>query len=555
MKKVISVFLCLILLLSLTVPAFAGIDIYQETSTIPVVCVSGDGSEIVDKDGNELSKLSKLVGNQAEKDKGESVDSDDVTEALVNILKPFMINGMLTGNWEPYYENLQKEISDLFGDIILDNNGEPSNGSHLSPSRQAVTDAAAWENRVNWNGYYTIGSPYHFYYDWRLDPCANADDLYDFIQTVKKTTGCNEVSIVGRCIGSNVVCAYLAKYGTDGIHGIGFDGVTCTGAEPISESMSGKVKIDSYAIERALEDAEYFGLFNLSDFVDASIDLAVKSGAIDNLTTAVRLTLSKKLVKGVTSALTLATVSYPSYWACVKVEDFDTALEYVFGPEGSEKRTEYAGLIEKITYYNENVKKHIPEILEGLKGKVNVGVIAKYGTQMVPICESRDQLADSFVSTKSSSFGATTSTIYDTLSDEYIAEQTAKGLGKYISPDKQVDASTCIFPDSTWFVKGTRHSKWAWTEDMLLYTVITADRQLTIDDFDLTQYMVPPEGQNDWYVPMTTENCNVEHWDVTEETEANKNIFTKFRAFIKALIRWFKELKIYIDQKNNSAAE
>lgn len=553
MKKIISIILCAVMLLTFAVPAFAGIDFYQNTSTIPVVCVSGDGSEIVDKDGNELSKLSKLMGNQAESDKGDDVSSDDVSEALANVLKPFLIQGLLTNNWEPYYENLEKEIGDLFGDIRLDENGEPSNGSHLSPSRQAVTDAAAWENRLE-NGYYTMGSPYHFYYDWRLDPCANADLLYEFIQTVKNTTGKDEVAIITRCIGSNVTCAYLAKYGTDGIRGIGFDGVTCFGTEPISESMSGKFLIDDYAIQRAIEDSEYFGIFNLSEFVNASIDLAVKSGVIDSVTKAVKLTLYKKLVKGVTSALTIAAVNYPSYWACVKVEDFDRAVEYVFGEEGSEKRVKYAGFIEKITNYNETVKKHIPEILESLKGNVNVGVVAKYGTQMLPMCESRNELSDSFVSTKSSSFGATTSTIFDTLSDEYIAEREAAGYGKYISPDKQVDASTCIFPDSTWFVKGTRHSKWAWTENMLLYTVATADHQLTIDDFDLTQYMVPPEGWDDWFVPMTEENCNVEHWDETEQIENEKNFFTKLKAFIESFKRWFELFKELIKSKREQSA-
>ena len=119
----------------------------------------------------------------------------------------------------------------------------------------------------------------------------------------------------------------------------------------------------------------------------------------------------------------------------------------------------------------------------------NVGIIAKYGYQMSPVCQSADQLADQIISVRRASFGATTSLIYDTLSEQYVAAREKAGLGKYISPDKQVDASTCMLPDSTWFVKGIRHSEWTGTENAIMYTVVTADRQLTVDDFEISQFI------------------------------------------------------------------
>ena len=125
---------------------------------------------------------------------------------------------------------------------------------------------------------------------------------------------------------------------------------------------------------------------------------------------------------------------------------------------------------------------------------------------MIPTCQSANNIADTFVSVTSSSFGATTGTIYEPLSDEYIAAQQEKGLGKYISPDKNIDASTCLLPDNTWFIKGVRHSEWTYAEDMLLMTVVTSDRQLTIDDFDESQFMV--KHPTDWWAmtAMTEEN-------------------------------------------------
>lgn len=467
-------------------------------------------------------------------------------------MKPFLIDGIVTDNWEPYYDNLQKEISELFGDILLDENGEASNGSHLDEYYQNICKKNVKVNKITSDGGYPINY-YRFYYDWRLDPCYIADQFNDYIQTLKQTTGSEKVSIVCRCIGSNVVCAWLQKYGTSDLYGIGFDGITCNGAEPISEAMSGKFTLDSYAIQRIFEDGEAFGFISFDDFVNSTIDLAVSSGLPDYVSLAMKKTIYDKIAKGVTSALTLASCSYPSYWACVKVEDFDSALEYVFGDEGSEKRIKYQGMIEKITYYNENVKKNIPTIMENLKDKVNVGCIAKYGTQILPICQSKDKISDTFVSLNSSSFGATTSTIYDTLPDSYINSQIEKGLGKYISPDKQVDTSTCIFRDSTWILKGARHSYWTDFENALLYTVVTADHQMSIEEMGISRYLVHPSSDNiDDFIPMTEENCNVENWNAQEQIDEQETKLSKLFAFVKSLIQWINQFYTKYQEKITS---
>lgn len=541
MKKVISVLLAVIMIFSLAVPAFAaGIDMFAVRSQVPVVVISGDGNTIYDKDGNELSKLTKFFTNNGDNKEEEDDSINNIISSVANVIWPLFYDGLMTDNYEPYYEALQKELSELFGDIILDENGEASNGSHIGDwCKDQYNYDMTWDRKGD-KGYYAEWD-YQFWYDWRLDPIAIADEFNDYIKGVKRVTGAEKVGILCRCLGTNVVCAYLAKYGTDDICGVGFDGAVCMGAEPISESISGKFKVDGDAIERILLDGNQLGLFNIDPFIMATIDLAEKSGLIDGIVGISRDTIYKKLVEGVTSAVTLSAISYPGYWACVRPQDFDTAIQYVFGPEGSEKRVKYAGLIEKITAYNEQVKKNIPEILGGLKDKnLNVGVISKYGLQLIPTCESRETIADSFVSVESSSFGATTANVYHNLSKEYIKEQTLAGKGKYISPDKQVDASTCIFPDSTWFIKGVKHSEWTDAENKLLMTVITADRQLTVDDFDESQFMVRNPENSQRMIKMTTENCNTENWVADERNDRPETRLERLFTFLKSFINWFR---------------
>ena len=134
---------------------------------------------------------------------------------------------------------------------------------------------------------------------------------------------------------------------------------------------------------------------------------------------------------------------------------------------------------------------------------------------MVPLCEDSALVSDQYVSVKRASFGATTSTIFDTLPDDYVAAQIADGKGKYISPDKQVDASTAPFRDYTWFTKNSTHTLRTDAERRILYTVITGDRQYTVDDFDLTQFMVY-DHENKTTAVMTEDNCHTEHWTADE---------------------------------------
>lgn len=158
---------------------------------------------------------------------------------------------------------------------------------------------------------------------------------------------------------------------------------------------------------------------------------------------------------------------------------------------------------------------------------------------MVPTNIDSSLLGDEFVSAYRSSFGATTTNVYKTFSDEYIAQQTEKGLAKYISPDKHVDASTCLFPEYTWFVKGPAHDDYTTYETDLLMTVMDADRQLTIDDFDWTQFIVYDKATDSAY-PMTEDNCNTEIWDADEKVDHPVTKQERLASFLKTLFRWLK---------------
>lgn len=554
-KKSLSVFMALIMIFALAVPAFAGWNQSGNTD-IPIITLFGDGDSIHDAEGNKLMEYRDLLNGLGGDDDGDN----EVMKSVMNVVMPFLIQGLACGDYEPYYQALQKEIGEIFGDMLLDENGNARFGTTFNPEHAKIMATRRHQNTAAWQGQYNIHD-YIFWYDWRLDPLEVADELKAYIDDVKAATGKSEVALIGRCLGSSVVTAYVAKYGMDGIRGVGIDGGVVNGAEAISEPISGKFNFDADGINRFLYDCNALEMFSLDELVNETIDMLSKAGVFDKIVGVTKEKIYYVVVKGVTSALALSTFfTYPSYWAAVKAEDYETAKAYVFGDEGSAKREQYAGLIAKIDNYDQKVRQQIPNIMQEISDKGNVCIIAKYGLQILPIIKSSDAIADQFASVECASYGATTSTIYGTLSDSYIADRIAEGNGKYISPDKQIDASTCQFPEATWFVKGANHSDWTSVENTILYNVLTADEQLTVDDFDMSQFIVaikqPGKDANGYsnytFEKMNNENFDTYYWVADEKADNPTTKHERIFYFVKSIIKWaisvFKKLAASFEQ-------
>ena len=561
LRKTLAIVLALTMLISVwSVTAFAKTTqwISQSLSDIPVIRISGDGEKLVDKDGNKVFHY-KDFASILDSDDEEGEDDGEMLESVANILMPFLVDGLLNDNWDPYYKNLQKEISELFENSLLDKDGNPQYGTGL---RQERIDKM---NRVRHNDQYWTSSEgvkhyvhdrYWFYYDWRLDPIESAKELKDYIDDIlasTKANGVEEVGIVASCLGTNVVTAYLAVYpehAAKSIRGIAFDGSVVSGAEMLSEAISGKFNVDAAAINRTLKDCGAIGMFNVDGFINTTLEMLDRTGVLDRVIDKGKDWIYYKLVEGVTSALALSTFyTWPNYWACVSPQDYPTAMNYVFGPEGSDKRTEYKGLIAKLDNYNTVVRSRIPEILtNAVESGINFGVISKYGFQTLPICETNYLVSDQFASVGRSSFGATTGTIYNDLDSDYIASRKEAGFGKYLSPDGQIDASTCLFPDSTWFIKGSSHSNWSDWELRLLYDIASSKEKVTINNscwpsqFVVYSYTNPDEDSDGEIAVMTTENCDTENWEADEKVDNPKDKHSRIFVAVTALINWVIEL-------------
>ena len=544
MKKIISLLLVTVMLLT---PM--GIIASAAEENLPIIYIRGNGETIYDGDGNVLALgISDLFSNVTNGD----FDKETVIETCANIMLPFLTEGLLFDEWDNYGKAVYEELKPIFKGSEIDENGNPINGSGIAQSRIDESEAEAERDTVNYGLY-----DYNFMYDWRLSPYDHVDRLHQYVLKVLDKTGKDRVNIHVACLGGSLVMAYLERYGDHGhVKNIMLNEVLSNGATIISKTFSGQIEFDAKQVERYLAQMKYCseigmpGGFGLSDLIDEiifkTIDLFNQITVTDKVLDGVEnlyAKLYKALMPAVCHATGIATVV--NYWTCVSEKDFDAALNLIFGKEGSELRTQYAGLIEKILYYREHCTSKLDELYEKCENEneynIHLGFVARYGYMNPPLTKEADELSDFLVSLDDATKGATCAKIGSTLSEEYISQRVTEGKGDYISPDRQVDLSTALHPDRTWVIKNAHHS------------LLNVSDNITLSFLKGTKYSVNSEGAYPQFSvyfeadgrlePMTTDNCADYEWvSLPEEEPTTQTRLTALMRFFTMLINLFKKL-------------
>lgn len=556
MKKTVSVLLALLMLCSMAVmPASA---VQNKHEKCPVIFIAGSSVDLVDGDQNPISTGFDVLTDD---DEGDGITKEKIIETTMNILLPFVMEGLPRDEWENYGEALYEEFAPIFEESQLDGDGNPKFGTGVAKAEIKKWDDNAFKDHGK-DGNFRLRD-YDFRYDWRLSPYDHVDRLHEYIKTIIKTTGCDQVALVGRCLGGNVITAYLDVYGHEGlVKKVVYDEVMSNGSVAVNDSFAGKIKFSDKHIQAYVAESEYFGEYNvgidladmndlLIEIVDRTVDLMTQTGVIDTVTGGLE-TLYQRLYTAFMPAMLRATGlgTWPSYWSSVCDADFDTALNLVFGEEGSESREENAGLIEKINYIRERIVKPREKTGDDNLYKkfvneygVEIAVIAGYGLVNPPIVESYDANGDCTVDTKNSSFGATVAGVFSTLPQEYIDSRIEAGYGDYISVDKKIDASTCLFPDTTWFIKNKHHD--TFNQVVLLSEFFTQYEGVNANENsrNISRFLVVDPDNINSVVNMTEDNCADGPWLQTiEQKPTTESILASLMRFLTTLLKLFTQL-------------
>lgn len=520
MKKIISLLLCFVMLVSVVLCAVPSSAAAENGIDVPLIYVEGSGAT-----------LYKNLGTSEQKKIYPIEIPEGYLEEKVDLYLPVFMNAFFTQNWDEFCVALYDCIVPLFDEVRLDKNGDAEEGCGVD----WTWEGNLWDKKAN--GQYKIDD-YLFKYDWRIDPWETADKLHAYIEAVKAVTGAEEVALLGRCLGASIVAAYMTKYDGEHVKECIFYASASHGALMASKAFSGELYLESSGIERYVYDIQLFEDTNLEQLIKSLVTILEKTYGLDIVCWAVNNVYEDIYLNIMPPILSETFATFPGYWSMVTEEDFERAKEVIF--YGAEEG-EYDGIIAKLDNYHVNTRLKMDETyIRKSKEGVEFSNITKYGRQLIPASKENDVISDGTCEIVQSSMGATSATVEGTLSDEYIEAAKENGTYKYISPDKQLDASTCLFPDSTWFIKDIEHDNFPDYVENLFTDIINIDGFTVFDNPDFTQYLVY-DRTNDIVVPMTADNMNTtSRWDV---------------SYFEALKRFFESLYIIIKDAVIEAAQ
>lgn len=416
MKKVLSFFMAVLVAFLVSATAFAK----NSDKNVPTVTVTGFAR-------------TNLVMNKGKENERQvfSPDSEAIT-ALVKNAAPDILSFLLFGNNERAAKALVPDLNNLFEALRFDDDGEP------------VYDNISLQKESGGSN----GS-YSFRYDWRYDVMDIANQLNEFIQYVKDKESCEKVALVPESMGGAVTMAYLYFYGYDDVSAVVMCSSALFGITLMGDIFTKNIGVDTKNL-----------MGYLKGFVQGdSGDKAFIRGIIMSFGTVAANPLVKRLNSFVDEqkdyvykeSLCDLFGNIPGLWSFIPDDYYESAKSTMLDKAENEK------LIKKIDKYHYNVRPKIKEILTEMKTDgVTVAFISNYGLYGFPFSKNNDYMSDFLIDTKYTSAGAVCSPVNATLGKDY--EQLVNDGHNHLSCDGQIDASACMFPENTWFIKGMIHT-------------------------------------------------------------------------------------------------
>ena len=450
--KILALILSLVLLLTPVLTVSAAAEATVPPKDIPMIDVHGFMSAHIYKDKDDPSQGYIWDWSQEE-------ILDLIKTALPIIAKYFVLD-----DWDGMANAILPLVLDFFDGCILEPDGSPAGNTGVEfeyPDPSTIKP----------------NSVVDFSYDWRLDPLDSAAKLNDFIDYVLECSGCEQVTLTCHSLGGVVTTSYISTYGDSKIRSVCYNTTAVYGETYTGELLSGQMVLTSdaiqYYLEYAFEGMEYEKLLN------GIISVANGLGLMDFICNFGNVALEKLSPVLLPEIVVPLFAGMPSIWAMVPDEYVDASREYVFNEVYKDSKIDRSGLIEKLDNYDETVRAHKTETLQKLNEDANLYVLSRYGYSTIPIVPSYTRLTDSVVDTKYSSFGATTAEYRSTLTEE----QLQNADPRYVSPDKMIDATTCLFPDQTWFFRDFPHAANSPLEEMI-ETLLYTPFQATVETYE-----------------------------------------------------------------------
>ena len=478
MKKLLSVLMAIVMIFTITVPAFAA----QKTAT---EAENYDGNPVIIVRGIDFAGLTFENGEKVLNVSASTIFSA-LMDGFMGMLKIKTVDSVLDGAF--------LAAKEIFDPISCDKEG---NSKYYNVSMKQYP-----ESRANYPEFvatlpdggeegivktaidkYGAENTYFFTYDWRKTPEQIADELHGYVQTARRNSGKDKVNIICASMGGMVTTAYFYYYGTYDVESAVFLSGAQNGTYVCGDALNGRIVFDGDVLVKFINGATgdnfflkvFIGIFDMLGVVDFIADVANDM-------------VSSSFDRGNDLMLRDSLGAFCGFWALCPDADFESGVENIFG--GHEE--EYPVLLEKI----DGVKKFVFSTEETLKGAMDDGVkisfVSNYNSGLAPVYERANLNGDNVLEAELTSNFATIAPLGETLSKGYIENADPQ----YISPDNVIDASTAVFKDNTWFVKDAPHvaADYRTGFSEFTFTLLESETQPTINSFEkYPQFMIADE--------------------------------------------------------------
>ena len=487
MKKVLCILLSVLLTLSCIVPAFAAEEadsgekfIEQVETDTPVIVVRGM---------NFTGGLQFDRGTENARPVNVQFDAGQLFKYLAKTFAAVITSFSIEAGISVVCEY----VTELFSAYPCDENGNSLHeniSAEYYPGSVAEFDGIKDKNSVDEISLVTSlcdrygdDMVYYFVYDWRLDPCDNADKLNETVDIALADHGCDKVDIICCSMGGSITMAYMAEYGYSKLDTVISNTSVMFGSDVITDLFRGRIEFNADAVER------YIGA--MVPALSGIIKFANMTGGLDVLCKLLNDFAHKHERQIFDESLVPTFATLPGFWSMMAGDSFEKAIEFVF----SGKEEQYAGLLSRLENFYNTVSSRRQEITDGaIANGVKLCIISNYNSPLVPAYEKAKYQGDGMIETAPMSGGAITSVVGSTLSE---AELNI-GDSKYVSADKCINASTCLYKDQTWFIKDGGHVIGKYASDCVyfLFELLESEEQPYINTWEkYPQFMLSSEEE------------------------------------------------------------
>ncbi len=402
-----------------------------------------NGAVVLDKDGDPLTQL--FV----------DISTKDILRYAAKAILPLTLSLVLQAD-----VGLSKTVAHIVTDV-LGNNAKDNEGRHIknidvirypmSVARCTQEGKDFIYRTIPLEKYSEIAGEDHLYfftYDSFASVSELADELFAFIQNVKKETGHDKINLVPISQGGSIANELLERYRDElarDLNRLIYIVPAADGSYLIGKIFSGSLTTRDTDLYRNM----FPGLLKGED----------EKATAYGLNLAIRLlpktTVHNIINRTVDELRSSILVNATCMWALTPSSEYDT-LYARYMTDGTREK-----LREEVEYFHRAQLNAIQNILYLQENGVEVFDLCNYDYYFYPIIDGWETYnADGIIQLDSTSFGATSCPIHETLPADYAQKNTYCTCGgSHISPDRKVDASTGALCETTFYFDEGDHER------------------------------------------------------------------------------------------------